>query len=199
MIKGVHAMFYSSQAAELRSFLRDKLDLPFTDVGEGWLIFDLPEVEMGVHPSDDGLPHARAGTHDISFYCDDVGMTVAQLKDRGVEFLDEVQDAGFGLITHFQLPGDVKVMLYQPRYQKKAKEPPAPPAAPPSAARVGQHPAAKAAARKKPRPKASKPPVHKSATKKTAAKKTAAKKPAPHKKPASKKVAKKGQARGKRR
>ena len=44
MITGVHPMFYSSKAEELRAFIRDKLDFPCTDVGGGWLIFDLPEA-----------------------------------------------------------------------------------------------------------------------------------------------------------
>ncbi|GIV34417.1 MAG: hypothetical protein KatS3mg031_1952 [Chitinophagales bacterium] len=35
MIKGVHTMFYTSDAAALRSFLKDKLGFPATDVGEG--------------------------------------------------------------------------------------------------------------------------------------------------------------------
>lgn len=52
MIRGVHTMFYSSEAEELRAFLRDKLGFDrFTDVGGGWLIFDIPEADMGVHPS----------------------------------------------------------------------------------------------------------------------------------------------------
>ena len=34
MIQGVHALFYSSKPEELRAFLRDKLQLPYTDVGE---------------------------------------------------------------------------------------------------------------------------------------------------------------------
>ena len=33
MIKGVHAMFYAPNADELRAFIRDKLQLPYTDVG----------------------------------------------------------------------------------------------------------------------------------------------------------------------
>jgi catechol 2,3-dioxygenase-like lactoylglutathione lyase family enzyme len=165
MIKGVHSMFYSSQAEALRAFLRDKLGLPFTDVGEGWLIFDLPEADMGVHPSDDGQPHSRAGMHDVSFYCDDIGMTVAELKDKGVEFTDEVNDQGYGLVTHFKMPGDVKVQLYQPHYRKKPKEQPAPLAGP----------MAKAAARKKPRRKAAKAPMKKPAKKKSAKKKAAKK------------------------
>src|SRR6266699_3118833 len=70
MIRGVHTMFYTSQPDELRAFLRDTLRLPFTDVGQGWLIFDLPEAEMGCHSADaEGAP---SGTHQISFYCDDV-------------------------------------------------------------------------------------------------------------------------------
>ena len=52
MIKGVHTMFYSSEPDVLRAFIRDKLKFTFTDVGEGWLIFDLPEADMGCHPAD---------------------------------------------------------------------------------------------------------------------------------------------------
>jgi hypothetical protein len=40
MIKGIYGLFYSSKPEELRAFLRDKLRLPFSDVGGGWLIFD---------------------------------------------------------------------------------------------------------------------------------------------------------------
>lgn len=121
MIKGVHTMFYSSQAAELRAFIRDKLGFPFADVGEGWLIFDLPEADMGCHPADpvEGKP---AGTHNISFYCDDIRQTVADLKERGVEFTDEVADHGYGLVTYFKMPGGVEVQLYEPRYSKGSQQ-----------------------------------------------------------------------------
>src|SRR5438132_278628 len=58
MIRGVHAMFYSSAPDELRAFFRDKLGLRANDIGGGWLIFDVPEADMGVHPADtrDGPP-----------------------------------------------------------------------------------------------------------------------------------------------
>src|SRR6187402_549066 len=56
MIRGMHAMFYSSQAEALRVFLRDKLGLNGTDVGGGWLIFDAPEADLGVHPLEGGEP-----------------------------------------------------------------------------------------------------------------------------------------------
>src|SRR5262245_16280002 len=115
MITGVHTMFYSSQPEELRAFLRDKLQFPFTDVGEGWLIFAAPEADLGCHPAED-VDGGRSGTHNISVYCDNIEKTVAELKERGVEFTDEVKDAGFGLVTHFKVPGDFSVMLYQPRY-----------------------------------------------------------------------------------
>ena len=52
MIKGVHTMFYSSEVEELRTFIRDKLGFRGTDVGGGWLIFDIPEADMGCHPAD---------------------------------------------------------------------------------------------------------------------------------------------------
>jgi predicted enzyme related to lactoylglutathione lyase len=116
MIRGLHAMFYSSQADELRAFLRDKLGLGATDVGEGWLIFNPPEADLGVHPTEDGEP--PSGTADISFYCDDIEATVRDLESRGVEFTHAVEDHGYGLVTHFKAPGNFEVQLYQPRYSK---------------------------------------------------------------------------------
>ncbi len=120
MIKGVHTMFFSSEPEALREFLRDKLGFDsFTDVGGGWLIFDLPEADMGVHPADPSGTHGQpAGTHDVSFYCDDIQATVADLKGRGVVFEEEVIDAGFGFTTRFAMPGGVNVQLYQPHYRK---------------------------------------------------------------------------------
>ena len=116
MIKGVHTMFYSSEEQALREFIRDKLGLPGTDVGGGWLIFDLPEADMGCHPAnaDDGKP---SGTHYVSFYCDDIEQTVEELRGRGVDFEDEISDVGYGLAIHFTMPGNVPVELYQPAYK----------------------------------------------------------------------------------
>ena len=115
MIKGVHTMFYTSRAEELRAFLRDKLGFAYTDVGDGWLIFDMPAAEVAAHPSNaaDGAP---SGTHHISFWCDDIRKTVEELKARGVEFTGDVVDEGYGLVTHFKVPGDFTVQLYEPRY-----------------------------------------------------------------------------------
>ena len=119
MIRGVHAMFYSSQPEALRAFLRDKLGLSGIDVGGGWLIFDLPEAYVGCHPADPA-GGAPSGTHDISFYCDDVEKTVAELQAKGVKFTGPVEDRGYGLVTHFEVPGGFVVQLYQPRYSKGA-------------------------------------------------------------------------------
>ena len=116
MIRGMHAMFYSSQAAELREFLRDKLGLAGTDVGGGWLIFAAPEADLGVHPTEDANP--PSGTADISFYCDDITESVEALSARGVEFVDDVADHGYGLVTHFRVPGGFTIQLYQPKYRK---------------------------------------------------------------------------------
>ena len=117
MIKGVHSMFYSSKADELRIFLGDKLELKSTDVGDGWLIFDVPEAEMGCHPAEDE-GGSRTGTHDISFYCDNIEETVKLLKQKGVEFTKEIEDFGYGLVTFFKVPGDFEIQLFQPKYVK---------------------------------------------------------------------------------
>ena len=82
----------------------------------GWLIFDAPEADLGVHPNENGEP--ASGTTEISFYCDDIALPVAELRSRGVEFTQEVEDHGYGLVTYFKVPGDFNVQLYQPRYAK---------------------------------------------------------------------------------
>jgi hypothetical protein len=109
-------MFYSSAAEELRAFLRDKLELPGTDVGEGWLIFDAPEADLGVHPTDGEA--VASGTANLSFYCDDIAQTVRELEARGVVFTQAIEDRGYGLVTFFKVPGDFVIQLYQPKYGK---------------------------------------------------------------------------------
>ena len=84
MIRGMHAMFYSSEAEALRMFIKEKLGLPATDVGEGWLIFPM-EGEVGFHPG-------KEVVQDISLWCDDIKATVSELGSRGVEFTQDVED-----------------------------------------------------------------------------------------------------------
>lgn len=116
MIRGMHAMYYCSQPEELRPFFRDKLGFAGVDVGDGWLIFDPPEADLGVHPTE--ASDVPSGTADVSFYCDDIAKTVDELAARGVEFTQDVEDRGFGLVTHFRVPGGFTVQLYEPRYAK---------------------------------------------------------------------------------
>lgn len=119
MIRGVHTMFYSSEPDALRAFLRDKLGFPAHDIGHGWLIFDIPEADMGVHPA--GTPEEPsqpAGTQEVSFYCDDIEKTVVELAEKGVSVNGPVENQGWGLVTSFDMPGGVTAMLYQPMYKK---------------------------------------------------------------------------------
>ena len=141
MIRGIHGLFYSTDPEATRAFFRERVRLPGSDIGEGWWIFDLPEGDLGVHPTDDP---AEAGTHDVSFYCDDIHGTVAELEGRGVRFTKPVEDHGYGLVTYFEAPGGITVQLYEPRYRK---------------ARAARGAARKkAAARPKPRAKAGRRP-----------------------------------------
>lgn len=122
MIKGVHIMFYCSEPEALRQFFRDKLGFSSTDVGEGRLIFDLPEVDLGVHPVEKGGKIGPpSSTPSISFYCDDIQKTLETPKSRGVEFTDDITDRDYGLAIHSKLPGNFEVELYQALYKKNPK------------------------------------------------------------------------------
>jgi len=111
VIKGLHALFYTTNPGAARAFIRDKLGLPAYDSGGGWLIFDAPEADIGCHPSDQ--PY-----HGISFYCDDLQATMTELTSRGVVFTAPPRDEGWGRVTEFELPGGGPVELYEPKYTK---------------------------------------------------------------------------------
>lgn len=109
-VTAVHALLYTPEPEALRGVLRDVLGWRHVDDGEGWLIFALPPAELGVHPSDGST------RHELSLMCDDVGATVAELRQRGVEVRGEPDDLGFGIGTTIVLPGGVELLLYEPRH-----------------------------------------------------------------------------------
>ena len=91
--------------------------LPFNDVGEGWLIFDVPMADLGVHPVEED--EDTSGMHDLSFFTDDLESTVRELEARGVDLDDEITEHSYGYVIHVTLPGDVRVQLFQPKYEKQ--------------------------------------------------------------------------------
>lgn len=50
-----------------------------------------------MHPTEGKPP---SGTHDVSFFCDDIESTVAEPKSNGVEFTEPVAVHGYGLLTY---------------------------------------------------------------------------------------------------
>jgi catechol 2,3-dioxygenase-like lactoylglutathione lyase family enzyme len=118
---GVHITLFTPDADAVRAFFRDVLEFPFADAGGGWLIFKLPEAELGAHPMDTegfGPPGARPSEPflGLSFACDDIDATVARLKGRGVEFTSDITDQGYGRVARFRVPGYMEVEVYQPSY-----------------------------------------------------------------------------------
>jgi catechol 2,3-dioxygenase-like lactoylglutathione lyase family enzyme len=109
MITGVHAIFYSTDADADRAFLRDVLRLPQYYAMPGWPMFQAPG-EIACHPAD-------APSHGITFSCDDLEATVADLKSHGVTVTDIVE-AAWGWSTYFEMPGGGSVQLYQPKYER---------------------------------------------------------------------------------
>jgi catechol 2,3-dioxygenase-like lactoylglutathione lyase family enzyme len=108
-IIGTHTILYTSEPEALRATLRDVFGFDHVDAGDGWLIFAVPPAEMGVHPAD-------GPAHQVSFMCDDIAATKAELEAKGIEFRGEPENGGFGIVATMVLPGGVDVMLYQPRH-----------------------------------------------------------------------------------
>ena len=108
-IIGAHIILYTSQPEQLREVLRDVFGWDHVDAGSGWLIFKVPPSELGVHPGEQP-------SHQFSLMCDDVGVTMQELRGRGIEFRGIPEDMRFGVGVTMILPGGVEVLLYEPRH-----------------------------------------------------------------------------------
>ena len=109
-ITGAHVLLYTPEPEALRALIRDATGWEHVDDGDGWLIFALPPAELGVHPSEGST------RHELSLICDDVEVTLAELRKRGVEARADPRDLGFGVGTTIVLPGGVEMQLYEPRH-----------------------------------------------------------------------------------
>ncbi len=145
MINGAHCIIYSTNSEADRGFLKDVLNLPSVDVGQGWLIFGLPPSEIAIHPAAE-----TGGRHELFLMCPDVEAFVTEMERRGIACTD-VSDQGWGLLTEVTLPGGGKISAYEPRHARpespSAKAPAEKPAR--TSAKSAKKPA-KAAAKKKP-------------------------------------------------
>jgi predicted enzyme related to lactoylglutathione lyase len=114
MITGMHAIVFSPEAEKVREFFADVLRMPSVDAGGGWLIFALPPAELAVHPAE------GPSRHELYLMCDDIGATLAELREKGAEVSREVSDQGWGLLAAIRLPDGSEIPVYQPRHPSPA-------------------------------------------------------------------------------
>jgi hypothetical protein len=114
-IIGTHALLYTAEPEKLRTVLRDVFEFKYVDAGDGWLIFGLPPAELGVHPAEGPTYHSGM-RHQLTFMCDDIHATSADLSAKGIVITGEPQNEGWGITVMLRLPGGVDVMLYEPRH-----------------------------------------------------------------------------------
>ena len=112
MINGSHVIVFSRDPEADRAFFADVLGQPHVDAGGGWLIFELPPAEVAVHPSDSSVEH------ELYFLCDDVEDTMRDLRDKGVQFTQEITEERWGRVTRFRLPGGSDMGMYEPRHPR---------------------------------------------------------------------------------
>ncbi len=110
MINGVHSLIFTKDAEAARAFFRDVLEFPWVNAGDGWLVFALPPMEIGLHPEDGDR------SHEIHLLCDDIHATVARLQAKGVKLVQPVHEEVWGIATAIEVPGGAWIGLYQPKH-----------------------------------------------------------------------------------
>lgn len=120
VIKAFHGLVYADDPEQARAFFRDVLEWPFVDAHDGWLIFATGPSELGVHPTSGTDATGRGWSvsqhHEISFICDDLDETVAQLEEKGATFLGDPEEQGFGRTVSLEVPGGGSILLYEPHH-----------------------------------------------------------------------------------
>ena len=114
-ITGTHLVIHSAEPEKLRNLLARLMPGPGVDAdGSGWMVYPAPPAEIAVHPG-------QRPRHEITFMCDDLTATMAQLSDvgpsdEGVVFDGDPLTEEWGTYVTMVLPGDVRVLLYEPRH-----------------------------------------------------------------------------------
>ncbi|MDR0359121.1 MAG: extradiol dioxygenase [bacterium] len=122
MIAGVHTILYAHDAETARAFFRDVLGLPNVDAGDGWLIFGLPPGELACHPGAGLVEGREVGRTELFLMCHDVESTRRDLEAKGVEFVEPIQNQGYGLMTRLRVPGYGELGLYEPKHESPLAE-----------------------------------------------------------------------------
>ena len=123
MITAVHTLVYADDPEKARAFFRDVLQLPHVDTGGGWLIFKTGPSELACHPNSWGEGEQADGTDqafDVSFMCDDLAATMAELQERGAEFDGDVVEQRWGRTIQVKVPGAGAITIYEPTYDPPA-------------------------------------------------------------------------------
>jgi hypothetical protein len=119
VINGVHLVLYSKDPVADRAFFQDVLRLRSVDAGGGWLIFQLPPAEIGIHPGagDFVQMHADHPLLGCILYllCDDLPSTIRSLESKNVS-CSSVLEAQWGITTTVKLPSGGSIGLYQPKH-----------------------------------------------------------------------------------
>lgn len=110
-ITGVHALIYTPEPEAVRGVFAEVFGWTHVDTGDGWLVFALPPAELGVHPAHD------VARHEVTLMCDDITATMSELGARGIEFDGEPVDEGWGITATIVLPGETRLLLYEPRHE----------------------------------------------------------------------------------
>ena len=110
MIAGSHLLLFSENVDATRTFFRDTLKLDSIDVGHGWLIFDLPPAEMGIHPDSADV----AGKVELWLLCQNITEAQSELEAAGVELVSAIEAQRFGKTLRFKVRGAGEMGIYEP-------------------------------------------------------------------------------------
>ena len=114
MINGAHVVIYSKDPEADRAFFREVLQFSCVDAGHGWLIFAMPPLEVAFHDSE------KNDRHELFLTCDDLAVTLKDLKSKRVNVSD-MSEQRWGKLATLALPGGGKIGIYEPKHPSPLK------------------------------------------------------------------------------
>ncbi len=93
------------------AFYRDSLGLEVVEHDDDWSEVTAGDQIIGLNANES--PSGDGGAV-VAFKVDDIDSSVGQLKDKGVEFADQVSEHPWGKIAPFKDPAGNDLQLYAP-------------------------------------------------------------------------------------
>jgi predicted enzyme related to lactoylglutathione lyase len=118
----LYVIAFTPDLETMKAFYRDRIGLPVNHESQFWVDFETGSDEPALALIAVGPDQKRE--IELCFESKDIETSVATMRGRGVQFIDEIRDLDFGRLIHLRDPEGNLLSLLQPKPRTNGAAPP---------------------------------------------------------------------------